>query len=105
MAEYRTPDEEQQTEAHRDRVQRVLDQAARNAASLLAAMKLGEPPEVVDMWVDRLWDGLRDSLSDDHPDGRGTLRADEDRLLAIVMLLERAADRESDAVIAAVSRG
>jgi hypothetical protein len=104
VPEYRTPEEEQQSLSQRDRVQRVLDQAAKDAVSVLTAMELGEPEDVVDAWVNRLWDGLRDNLSDDNPDDPcSRLRADEDRLLAIIMLLEDAARREARAIVTAVT--
>lgn len=78
-AEYRTPEEEQQQDAH---------EAVEHGASVLLAIELDEPEDVITLWVDRLWNGLRDQLSDDHPEAPDSrLRPDEDRLQAIVMLL------------------
>jgi hypothetical protein len=81
MGDYRTPAQEAEDAQHRARIQPILNQARDNGASLFAAMELGEPAEVVETWVDRLWDGLRDQLND------------EDRLLAIVMLIQSQALR------------
>jgi hypothetical protein len=87
--DHRTPDENMAEAAHRARVQLVLDQAVVDGTSLLTAITLGEPADVIERWVNTLWDGLRDGLSDDHPDDPDSLlRAAEDRLLAIVLLLE-----------------
>lgn len=97
MPEYRTPDEEQAQEQHEVRVHAVLDQAVRDGASLVAAMALDEPADVVELWIDRLWDGLRDNLVDGRPDRCG-MRQD-DRLKAIVLLLT---DRMRDEGLAIV---
>lgn len=87
MPEYRTPEEEAQTAIKRDRIQGHLDKATLNAVSILTAMHFNESPEVVEMWVDRLWDGLREKLSD------------EDRLTAIVMLIESSARKHAQAAL------
>jgi hypothetical protein len=98
---YRTPDEKLLQEMHRARVRTVLDAARADAASIVAAMVLGESTAVVNAWVDRLWNGLRDNLSDNHPaDPLSTLRVTEDRLLAIVMLLEDQARATARALVA-----
>lgn len=88
MPEYRSPAEWQAQQDHEARVRSVLDQAVADGASCLAAMELDEDT-AVDLWTNRLWDGLRDNLSDLHPDAHPELsiRADEDRLFAIVLLL------------------
>lgn len=96
MHEYRTPDERAETDAHNDRVRAVLNQAVRDGASLRIAIRLREPQEVVDYWIDRLWDGLRDNLSDDHP---AAMQRMEDRLSAIVLLLTDQIDEVADAAL------
>lgn len=80
MTDYRTPDEHAQQDAERYRVRRVVAAARRAATSLFVAMRLDEPEETIALWTDRVWDGLRDNMSD------------EDRLLAIIMLIEGEAD-------------
>lgn len=75
MPEYRTSEEDRAQLEREVQIRVVLDQAVTDGASLLAAMELAEAPDVVEMWIDRLWDGLRDSLDD------------EARLEAIVLLL------------------
>jgi hypothetical protein len=76
MPEYRNPEEEQRSALRRARVQLSIDRAVTNSTSLLAAMMLGEHPDVVERWIDALWDGLRDELEP------------EDRLQAIILLIE-----------------
>lgn len=87
MSEYRTPDEDRAQIENENRINAVLDEAVRNGAMLRAAMLLGEPQPVVEKWVDALWDGLRDGLSDERPDFGEHRLVIEDRLKAIVMLL------------------
>lgn len=106
MTEYRTPSENEAQQEHETRVRAVLDHAIRDGASLVAAMQLDEAPEVVERWVDTFHDGLRDNLSDDGPDVAG-LRL-EDRIAAIVLLLEpqiEAAARELLAEVRNVGGG
>jgi hypothetical protein len=101
---YRTPEEDQHSAIHRARVQLVLDQAIKDGGSLLAAMDLGEPQEVVELWTDRLWGGLRDQLSDNRPGTKvGKLMSDEDRLAAIVILLEAAMEEERNRILTGYS--
>jgi hypothetical protein len=96
--EYRTPEEQEQQAEHEARVRGVLDQAVHNGASLMAAMAYGSPPEVVEHWVDALWDGLRDGLTDTRtPPGELTM---EDRLTAIVLLLEDRIEAERVRIMA-----
>lgn len=101
MSEYRTPEEDVAQEDQRARVRRVVDQAIRDASSLLVAMDLGEPQDVIEMWNNRTWNGLRDGLSDSHPQREDCpdLLPDEDRLAAIVMLLEPRAVRLAERVL------
>jgi hypothetical protein len=87
MPEYRTPEEEAQTAIQRARIQLTLDKAMRNATSVLTAMTLDESPEVVDMWVDKLWNELRQQLNG------------EERLTAIVMLIQSAARDQAEAAL------
>lgn len=70
--DYRTRDEIAEQDADERRIEAVLDRARANGAA-----DFDEEPDVVEMWVDRLWDGLRDNLDP------------EQRLHAIVMLLNR----------------
>lgn len=100
MTEYRRPDEEQAQTEHDAQVRQVLERAVHDGASLLVAMDLGEPTDVVECWVNALWNGLRDNLSDDRPDRAGLKT--EDRLLAIAILLQDRMQAEADAVLRAV---
>lgn len=84
MAEYRTPDEEQAAIEQSRRVRAVLEQAVHDGASCMAAMDLGEPQDVVELWIDRVWDGLREGLVDEPTGGN----CNGDRLAAIVLLLQ-----------------
>jgi vacuolar-type H+-ATPase subunit E/Vma4 len=87
MPEYRTPEEEAETAIRRARIQLAIDKAMQNAAAVLTAMTLEEPPQVVDLWVDKLWNDLRNRLSD------------EERLTAIVMLIQSAARDQAKAAL------
>jgi hypothetical protein len=101
MPEYRTPEEGRASIEQDGRVRAVLDKATHDGASLMVAMRLGEPADVVARWIDAVWNGLRDGLPEgelDHP----TLRLD-DRLTAIVMLLEDRMDAESQKVLRGLS--
>lgn len=105
MNEYRSPEEEQLQDEDHARINAVLDQAVIDGSSLFAAMKLEEPQDVVELWCNRLWDGLRDGLID----GRkrrpeAPLAPREDRLSAIVMLLEDRMWAESKKVLDAVRK-
>jgi hypothetical protein len=100
MAEYRNPEEERATEEHNSYVEKVLDQAVKDGSSLVVAMRLGEPEEVVERWTNALWDGLRDNLRDDRRPIAGILR--EDRLAAIVVLLTDRMHEEADKVLRSV---
>lgn len=102
MNEYRSPEENQLQDEDHERISAVLDQAVTDGASLFAAMKLEESQDVIELWVDRMWNGLRDGLVD----GRerwpeAPLVPREDRLSAIVMLLEDRMWAESRKVLAA----
>lgn len=103
MPEYRTPREVQAQTEHEAWIQSVLDQVVHDGASLKAAILLGEPADVVEHWIDILWDGLRGSLSDDHPD-HDTMRR-EDRLHAIVLLLNQRMSDEADAILRGLRDG
>jgi hypothetical protein len=100
MAEYRTPEEEQAQGQHDARVRAVLDKAVHDGASCMVAMTLGESPEVVERWIDAIWDGLREALSDDRPSLAGGSLRQEDRLAAIVLLLDERMTAEATAVLA-----
>ena len=97
MSEHRTPDETTQCD---DRIKAVLDQAVKDGGSLMAAVDLREDQRVIDMWIDRLYDGLRNSLIDDVDDDQadGNLRGDE-RLRAIVLLLTDRIYAESASIL------
>jgi len=75
MPDYRTPEEDRADDERDARIRVVLDQAITDGASCKAAMVLGEPQDVVELWIDRVWDGLRDGLEP------------EDRIAAIILLL------------------
>jgi hypothetical protein len=100
MSEYRTPEEDQARAAQEVRVRLVLDQAIQNGVSCKVAMMLDEPADVVERWTNTIWNTLRDGLSDANP-RRGTLII-EDRLAAIVLLLEDRMNREAHKVIDSV---
>lgn len=79
MPEYRTPEEDRAQAAEDARIRAVLEDAVLDGASCLAAMALDEPADVVERWVDAVWDQLRAALTP------------EDRLRAIVLLLDERA--------------
>ena len=83
MSEYRTPEEDREQAEQEARVRDALTRAVKDAVFLKVAMELAEPQDVVELWVDRLWDGLRDALEGD------------DRLRAILLLLEGRIDAEA----------
>lgn len=103
MTEYRTPKEDRDQLKHEARVRAVLDQAVRDGASLMAAMDLDEPPQVVERWINAVWNGLRKSLSDNHPGQAGARQ--EDRLMAIVVLLSERMSDEADAIMRGLRDG
>jgi hypothetical protein len=76
MPEYRTPEEDREQDEQVARVRAAFADTVRDAAFLKAAMVLAEDQDVVELWVDRVWDNLRAALSD------------EDRLAAILLLLD-----------------
>lgn len=100
MNEYREPEEWQAQDEHEAGVRAVLDKAVHDGASLLVAMELDEPADVVEGWVDALWNGLRDNLSDDGEERAGLHM--EDRLTAIAMLLHDRMDDEAAELLRAV---
>jgi hypothetical protein len=87
---YRTPEERREEDEIDARIERVIQQAVRDGGACKAAMTLDEPPEVVERWIDTVWDGLRDSLDD------------EDRLRAIMLLLGGRMDREANEILRSV---
>jgi hypothetical protein len=100
MTKYRRPEEDQAQDEHEAELRAVLDQAVHDGASLVVSMTLGEPPEVVERWVNAFWNGLRDNLSDDRPARAGLKQ--EDRLGAIALLLKHRVQEEVDAVLGSV---
>lgn len=82
MPDYRTPEEDRAQLDQYDRVRPVLDQAVADSALVKAAMVFGLPAEAVEPLIDRVWDGLRDGLDR------------EDRIAAILLLLDPRADAE-----------
>lgn len=103
MNEYRTPRELQAQAEQAARIRAVLDQAVRDGTSCKVAIALDEPAEVVERWVDAIWNGLRDALSDNHPDRAGMRQ--EDRLLAIVLLLDERMNAGAEAVLRGLRDG
>lgn len=97
MSEYRTPDEDRASAEQDARIQAAFNQAVTDGGSLMAAITLGEPAEVVEMWTNRLWNGLRDNLSDDRPPVGSLMQ--EDRLAAIVLLLTDRIHAESESIL------
>ena len=91
MSEHRTPDETAERDA---RIKAVLDQAVRDGGLLMAAVDLGEPQDVVDLWIERLYGGLR-SLVDETDDGI----CPDERLRAIVLLLTERINTEKASII------
>jgi len=104
MTEYRTPEEDRAQQEHDARVRAVLDKAVRDAAFCKVAITLGESPEVVERWVNILWDGLRDALSDDRPNIAGGRLRQEDRLAAIVLLLDERVTAEATTILAGLRK-
>jgi hypothetical protein len=102
MPDYRTPEEEQAQQAHEKRVRAVLDRAVTDGISCSVAMTLGEPQQTVEMWTNRLWNGLRDGLCDQHPATHydGWEVPVEDRLAAIVLLLQDRIDKGATQILA-----
>lgn len=82
---FRTEDEIRGCTAQEARVSAVLAQAVSDAVSCVLAVRLGEPPAVVEQWVNIAWDGLRTGLSATNS-GHPTLCVD-DRLAAVMLLL------------------
>lgn len=80
MATERTPEEARRDSEDKARVAAVIDRAVADLAAWRCADELDEPPAVCEQWVDAIWDGLRDNLSS------------EDRLLAIIQLIQPKAD-------------
>jgi hypothetical protein len=96
MSEHRTPEE---TDARDDRIKAVLDQAVKDGGSLMAAIDLNEPADVVELWIDRLYDGLRDNLTDDVEDEVDQRLRGDERLRAIVLLLTERIAAESASIL------
>lgn len=90
MATDRTPAEQEANADLDTYVAGVLDLAVADYASWLAADHLDEPPEVCERWIDTLWDNLRTRLGG------------EQRLRAILLLLESRAVVQADRLLAAV---
>lgn len=62
LNDYRTPEEIAEDNREWLHIRSVLADAAEAGASLYAAMRLGEPQDVIELWTDRMWNGVRDSL-------------------------------------------
>lgn len=98
MSAYRTPDENLAQAAHRARIRLVLDRVIHDGAMCMVAMKIDESQDTVERWADAVWGVLRDELIDDRPDeayGTGRSLRVDDRLAAIVMLLEEPMQAEA----------
>lgn len=103
VEDYRSREEIDAQESDSGRIRAVLEQAVTDGASLLVAIELGEPAAVIELWTDRLWDGLRDNLSDDRPrleQCPGMPR--EDRLTAITLLLQDRMSARAERTLAEV---
>lgn len=100
MSDYRTPEEQDVSSEDDARIEAALDQAVKDGGAVIVAMGLDEPAEVVEDWIDRVYDNLRANLSDNRPDvvvgGNRIVR--EDRLRAIVLLLEPRIRAEASAL-------
>jgi hypothetical protein len=92
VSEHRTPEETDERDA---RIKAVLDQAVKDGGSLMAAIDLGEPVDVVNLWLDRLYDGLRKNLVDENDDDI----CPDERLRAIVLLLTERIAAESTSIL------
>jgi hypothetical protein len=90
LEDYRTPEELARQCGEDAYVTQVMAEAVDAGAHLLAAMALGEPQDVVELWTDKVWNGLRDNL-----DG-------EERLHAIVLLLSDRIWEASQQVVGSV---
>ncbi|MEV6633918.1 hypothetical protein AB0M54_24520 [Actinoplanes sp. NPDC051470] len=103
MSAYRTPDEDLAQAAHRARIRLILDRVIHDGAMCMVAIKLDESQATVDQWTDSVWNVLRDELIDDRPDeqyGTGRSLRIDDRLAAIVMLLEEPMQAEARRTLA-----
>jgi hypothetical protein len=90
VTEYRTPDEDRHQAEQVTRIRAVLDQAIHDGAFCKTAMCLDEPQDVVELWTNRIWNRLRNELSD------------EDRLQAIIVLLDEQITREAKGTLLTV---
>jgi hypothetical protein len=81
MATERTPEELVSQALDEAYVEHVLAQAVENYASWKYAEVNNFDPDACELWIDKVWDELRDNLDD------------EQRLRAILLLIEPAAAR------------
>ena len=104
---YRSPEEIKFSDERDAYVKGVLENAVRNSGFLLAAIEMNEPQEVIDKWTDKLWDELREQLTD-HTEwvnitinnGSKVVRVPhEDRLTAIVLLITEQANQQAQRLI------
>lgn len=92
MATERTPRERAVHNRRLKHVRAVIDDITSVLTSWMLAEELDEPADVCEHWVNAMWDGLRERLNC------------EDRLLAILVLLEDDARRDADRLLSAVKR-
>jgi len=88
LYDYRPADEIAMMQAADARIETVLDETLASITSLQTAMELDEPGDVIELWTDRIWNGLRERLDP------------EQRLRAIILLLGSDAGSLSDRLAA-----
>lgn len=85
---YRTREEIEKARTGDKHVRAVIEAAVADAASVITAMEMDESPETVDLLVNNLYNGLRAELVDGVEDDGSPHYGHEDRLRAIVLLLQ-----------------
>lgn len=91
MATERTPEELTDDAIKKQHVRNVLAAATENYASWIYAEKTDLDPDTCERWINTIWDELRDCLDD------------EQRLRAILLLLEPAAKQRYREIARGVS--
>lgn len=91
LENYHTPRELQKLNNDVATIEKILAVATENGASVLASMLLNEPRKTVDVWTDKIWDGLRDSLTG------------EQLIHAVIILLTPEAERRARDMVGEVT--